>query len=376
RPEAQFNYRERFSTALFQPITRASSQKNVVYSPTSLHTMLGLLYTVSSGETAAELQRVAQLGEDRLTVAKEFQRLISGQKRMENAQLIVANKLYYNYALAELNPDYQRFAVQYFDADIEAIDAKRAANSAAKINAWAADATRNRIQQLVTPGDIDERTEALLVNAIYFKARWATEFSAVDTSSERFQLSRTAAIKVPTMFNDDYFDYADLPELDAKAVELPYAGTDATMLLILPNQVDGLPQLEAQLAGNNNDLNFIAARLRREMVTVRLPKFRIEFEQDMTRPLQQLGVRRMFTESSEIDAMLMSPVRVSKILQKAFIDVNEAGSEAAAATYAKFVPLSLPARSRDFNANHPFMFAIRTPQTVLFIGHVVQPVAG
>lgn len=330
RPEAQFNFRERFSSTLFQPISRDNLQKNMVYSPASVHTMIGLLSTVSSGETALELQRVGQLSGDKMAVAKEFKRQLNSQKKSENAQLIMANKLFYNNQLAQLNPDFRRFAVQYFESDIDTIDVNRAANSASKINAWTADATQNRIRNLVGPSDIDEQTQALLVNAIYFKARWATEFSAVDTSTEKFQMGRAGAIKVPMMFNDDIFDYADLPELDASAVELPYAGTDASMLIILPNQVDGLAQLESQLP--STDLNFIASRLRREMVTLRLPKFRIEFDQDMTRPLQQLGLRRMFTDLSEVDTMLLEPVKVSKILQKAFIDVNEAGSEAAAAS--------------------------------------------
>lgn len=330
RPEAQFNFRERFSSTLFQPIARDNLRKNMVYSPASVHTMIGLLSTVSSGETSLELQRVGQLSGDKMAVAKEFKRQLNSQKKSENAQLIMANKLFYNNRLAQLNPDYRRFAVQYFESDIDTIDVNRAANSAAKINAWTADATRNRIRNLVSASDIDDQTQALLVNAIYFKARWATEFSAVDTSTEKFQAGRAGAIKVPMMFNDDIFDYADLPELDATAVELPYAGTDASMLIILPNQVDGLAQLESQLA--STDLNFIASRLRREMVTLRIPKFRIEFDQDMTRPLQQLGLRRMFTDLSEVDTMLLEPVKVSKILQKAFIDVNEAGSEAAAAS--------------------------------------------
>lgn len=330
RPEAQFNSRERFSSLLFQPISRDNLQKNVVYSPASVHTMLALLSTVSSGETALELQRVAQLSADKMAVARDFKRQLNAQQKLENAQLIVANKLYYNYQLAEINPDYKRFAQTYFESDIEAIDVNRPANSASRINAWAADATRNRIRNLVSPGDIDTQTQALLVNAIYFKARWNTEFSVVDTTTDKFQLGRGASIKVPMMFNDDIFDYADLPELDAKAVELPYAGTEASMLIILPNQIDGLAQLESQLA--RQDLNYIAARLRREMVTLRLPKFRIEFDQDISGPLQQLGLRRMFTDQSEVDTMLLKNVKVSKMLQKAFLDVNEAGSEAAAAT--------------------------------------------
>jgi len=332
RPPAQLNYRERFSSVLFQPISRSNSQKNVVYSPSSIHAMLGLLYCVSNGQTANELLRAGQFVEERIAVARDFLQVNQRNRELDNALLIVATKLFYNNELPKLNPDYRRFAVEYFGSDVEAVDMKRSRDTANKINAWGSDATRRTIRQLVSPSDIDGQIEALLVNAIYFKARWATEFSAMDTTSEKFRVSSNAAVTVPMMYNDDIFPFAELPELDATALELPYAGTQASMLLILPNQVEGLTQLERMLAHPNNDLNIIASRLRRETVTVRLPKFRIEFEQDMMSPLQQMGVNRMFTRDSEIDAILLRPVRVSKILQKAFIDVNEAGSEAAAAS--------------------------------------------
>lgn len=330
RPPAQFNYRERFSSTLFQPISRSNINRNVVYSPSSVHGILGMLFGVSSGETATELRLAGQFEQDQLSVAKDFQRVNNLERELQNAQLIVANKLFFNHELAVVNPDYARYAREFYNSEIEPVNMKRSSNTAARINAWAADATRNIIRELVTPNDIDDETQALLVNAIYFKARWANEFSAMDTTPEKFRVNSNKAITVPMMYNDDVFAYAELPELDAVALELPYAGTQVSMLFILPNQVDGLSQLERQL--QRVDLNQIAARLRREMVAVRIPKFRIEFEQDMTRPLQELGVRRMFTANSQVDAMLMRPVKVSKILQKAFIDVNEAGSEAAAAT--------------------------------------------
>ncbi|EDW01583.1 antichymotrypsin-2 [Drosophila grimshawi] len=373
RPPAHYNYRERFSSKLFQPIARNNARKNVVFSPASMHSMLGLLYSVSSGQTSDELQRAGNFDIGKIEVAMDFKNVDQQHKKLVNTRLIVANKLYYNRELSAPNDRYEAFALEYYNSEIEAVDMKKPRNTAAEINQWVSRATNKIIRELVSPSDIDEQTEAMMVDAIYFKARWANEFSAMDTTPAKFRLNGVTPITVPMMYNDDIFAYAQLPELDATALELPYVDNDASMLLILPNQPNGLAQLERNLASTNHDLNAIAARLRREMVTVRVPKFRIEFEQDMSGPLQELGVRRMFTKQSEVDAMLMQPVRVSKVLQKAFIDVNEAGSEAAAASYAKFVPLSLPVQSLEFTADHPFLFAIRTPETVLFIGHVVQP---
>ncbi|ALC41242.1 Spn31A, partial [Drosophila busckii] len=364
---------------LYQPIAQQNANKNIIYSPASVHAMLGMLFGVSSGQTAAELQRAGQFSNDKLAVARDFARTLGKQQQQQdNVQFILANNLYFNQELSQPNPDYQRYAKEFYNTGIEPVNMKRSTQTSNRINNWVTEATRNIIRQLVTPNDIEEQDQALLVNAMYFKARWANEFSSMDTTAEKFWLNRGSQINVPMMYNDDVFAYAELPELDATAVELPYANTQTSMLLILPNQLDGLAQLERQLA--NVDLNALAARLRRELVTVRLPKFRIDFEQNMVGPLQRLGVQRIFTADSEVDAMLMDRVRMSKILQKAFIDVNEAGSEAAAASCklsalvnAKFVPLSLPVKSRVFTANHPFFFAIRTPESVLFIGHVVEP---
>ncbi|XP_033246253.1 alaserpin [Drosophila miranda] len=375
RPPAKQSFKDRFSSKLFQPIASRSQRQNLVFSPVSVHALLGMIYGASEGRTAQELQQAGEFGPDPQAVGQDFRQLIKQRRQLQSAELTMASRMFYNKNMGGINHDYPEYAEYYYSSGIEPVDMGRSRETAGWINAWVSDKTRNKIRELVTPSDIDGQTEAMLVNAIYFKARWATEFSATDTISGKFRRGSGAPSNVAMMFNDDVFGYADLPDLGATALEMPYADSEVSMLILLPYQVDGLAQLEQQLARPQNDLNRIAARLRQETVTVRIPKFRIQFEQDMTEPLQQLGVREMFTRSSQVTKMLDRPVRVSKILQKAFLNVNEAGSEAAAASYAKFVPLSLPVKSREFNADHPFVFALRTPDSVLFIGHVLQPTA-
>ncbi|EDW74170.1 uncharacterized protein Dwil_GK21526 [Drosophila willistoni] len=372
RPPAQKNYMEQFSSKLFQQIATRAQQKNIVYSPAMVHSQLAMLYIVSHGQTFEELQQAGIFSVDTTKVSQDFLSLLSLQQ-LQNAEIIVASKVLYNPALGQPNERFPKYALTYFNTEIETFNPQDPRNTANAINGWVRDRTKNTIKQLITQSEIDDQTQAILLNAIYFKARWANEFSTRDTMPAKFRMGNGAAINVAMMYNDDVFDYAELPDLHATALEMPYAGTQISMLIILPNQVNGLTQLERQLARPEYDLNAIAARLRRETVTVRIPRFRIEFEQDMTEPLQRLGVKEMFTSRSQVDAMLDKPAMVSKIQQKAFIDVNEAGSEASASSYAKFVPLSLPVKSHEFTADHPFIFAIRSPNAVLFIGHVVQP---
>lgn len=134
------------------------------------------------------------------------------------------------------------------------------------------------------------------------------------------------------MFNDDVYGLAELPELGATALELAYKDSATSMLILLPNETTGLGKMLQQLSRPEFDLNRVAHRLRRQSVAVRLPKFQFEFEQDMTEPLKNLGVHQMFTPNSQVTKLMDQPVRVSKILQKAYINVGEAGTEASAAS--------------------------------------------
>ncbi|KAH8285108.1 hypothetical protein KR054_005284, partial [Drosophila jambulina] len=372
RPSVTPSYMDRFSSKLFQKIATTSAGRDLVYSPVSVHALLCMIYGVSVGKTFRELKEAGEFGEQ-IPAAMSFKELIDYKKGLGAAELTIATKVYYNRQLGDVNPGFPDFAQSYFSAGIEAVDMDQPKNTADQINAWVSDSTHKKIQNLISQSELSSRTEALLVNAIYFKGRWENEFATMDTLPYAFHHSDGSSSSVAMMYNDDIYGLADIPELDATVLELAYKGSGTSMLILLPKQTNGLANLERQLVRPEFDLNHIAARVRRQTVTVRIPKFRVEFEQDMSVPLQQLNVRQMFSDQSQIINMLNKKVRVEKVLQKAFIDVNEAGTEAAAASYAKFVPLSLPMKSPEFTADHPFVFAIRTASSVLFIGHVEHP---
>ncbi|EDV35895.1 uncharacterized protein Dana_GF12243 [Drosophila ananassae] len=367
------SFMDRFSSKLYAKIAPAQAGSNFVYSPVSVHSILALIYGTSFGKTRRELKSAGEFVDDQIDVAMIFEKLIKFRSDLGNVELKMATKLYHNQLKGGAYPGFPEFSQFYFNTADEAVDMTRAKDTSEKINFWVSDSTDGKIRNLAAPSDITEQTEALLVNAIYFKGRWENEFATMDTQPSNFKHSDGRISSVAMMYNDDVYSLADIPELGASALGLNYRDSNISMLILLPKQVNGLRALEAQLADPQFDLNRIAARLQRQNVLVRLPKFRIEFDQDMTQPLKQMDVQEMFGPKSQIKTMLNDRVRVEKILQKAFIDVNEAGTEAAAASYAKFVPLSLPAKSPEFTADHPFVFAIRTPTSVLFIGHVEHP---
>ncbi|EDW89150.1 antichymotrypsin-2 [Drosophila yakuba] len=373
RPPPAYSYMDRFSAELFKQIMKSQSQQNVVFSPFSVQALLALIYGASSGKTFRELQKAGEFSKNAMAVAHDFENVIKYKMHLEGTDLTLATKVYYNQELGGVNHSYDAYAKFYFSSDTEAVDMQNGKDTAARINAWVMDKTRSKIRELVTPGDMDPQTQALLVNAVYFQGRWEHEFAIMDTSPYDFHHSNGRTSKVAMMYNDDVYGLAELPELGATALELAYKDSATSMLILLPNQTNGLAKMMQQLSRPEFDLNRVAHRLRRQSVAVRLPKFQFEFEQDMTQPLKDLGIHQMFTPNSQVNKLLDHPVRVSKILQKAYINVGEAGTEASAASYAKFVPLSLPPKPTQFVANRPFVFAIRTPTAVLFIGHVENP---
>jgi len=363
---------ENFNTKLYQIIAPALLNSNLVYSPISLQTLLSFVYTGSQNNTAFELQRALELPKDKTTVGNLFQQLFESQKSTSDAELIMANKMYYGSKL-RVKSDFMKRAKTQFDAEIESTEFNNPEVAAWKINRWIAEKTQNHINNLISPGTLDPNTQGILVNAIYFKAKWAKEFSTSDTGKKIFRSSRTSQeTQVDMMYNDDVYRYGEIPELQASILEMPYNNSNLSMMIILPNDIDGLPFVEQNL--QNWDFTKLASRLRRETVVVQLPKFRVEFELDMIEPLIKLGVKDLFTSNANLEDFFENnqQMSISKVQHKAFIDVNEAGSEAAAASFVKIIPLSLPAKLISFTVDHPFIFAIRGPNVVYFIGHVVN----
>ncbi|XP_049308680.1 uncharacterized protein LOC105224657 [Bactrocera dorsalis] len=362
----------KFNANLFRVIAGPASQYNVIYSPISLQLLLAFVSIGAGGETYNQLQNALGLPANREDTDKLFYNLLQTQLYAGSAQLVMANKMYHSRHLT-LQPNVEQRA-RNFDSAIEAIDFRSPNVAASAINNWVAQKTQNIIRELVTPAQLDAQTQAMLINAIYFKAKWAKEFSTRDTERQNFYVTPARTVPVDMMYGDDTYAYGEFPELDATGVELKYANSQLTMMILLPNKLDGLAEMEQRL--HDVDLNSLSKRMLMETVTIRIPKFRISYDVNMKAPLTKLGITDLFSERADLKNFFYpQTVSVSQVHHKAYLDVNEAGSEAAAASFIKLVPLSLPNRIIRFTADHPFMFAIRSPQAVFFIGHVVIFVA-
>lgn len=333
---------------------------NVIISPISVETALSMVYMGAKGATAAQMalgmhyenadpQAVAaKVG----GVAKSYQ--------AENSPVSIANKVYVmeNYAIKR---EFHEIATKSFDSDTQSLNFAESDQSAKTINAWVEQKTKDKIKDLVDPSMLDSLTRMVLVNAIYFKGSWAKQFNKERTQKADFWTSETDKKQVDMMFVKDNFRYAILPDLQATAVELPYANSSLSMLVILPQEKTGLGRLEAALA--DYDLAEISKSMSKLEVNVYMPKFKVEYDLSLKKPLQKMGMDNMFSDAADFSNLLDSPepLKVSEVVHKAFIEVNEEGTEAAAAT-AIFVgfrsmPRALP--TTIFRADRPFLYIIQ-----------------
>ncbi|XP_017475807.1 PREDICTED: leukocyte elastase inhibitor-like [Rhagoletis zephyria] len=368
-----------FALDIFKTIATERSQENVVFSPASIQSSLALAFLGAGGETAQQLRTSLRLPAalDTDSIAQDYAGFIKKNfhadpnAKKDAPKLRMASRIYVNENL-KLSPQFNKLAKTSFESEATSANFADSTSTTKSINTWVESQTEGKIKDLLPADAVNSETSAILVNAIYFKGKWLHPFSEISTTQQEFRMSGGQTTTVAMMNSDERLKYGELSDFDAKAIELPYKDSDLSMLIVLPNKVDGLQALEQKLA--NVDLNLIAERMRSQSVDVFLPKFRIEFDVDLKQPLQQLGIVNMFSDAADFSGLFAESQaqRIDEVKHKAFLDVNEAGSEAAAATFMKIVPMSLNLDQKIFRADHPFVFAIRNREAVYFVGHVAK----
>ncbi|MBW2010870.1 MAG: serpin family protein, partial [Deltaproteobacteria bacterium] len=240
------------------------------------------------------------------------------------------------------------------------------------INKWVEQKTNDKIKELIKRGILDPLVRLVLTNAIYFKGNWADRFDKNLTKDAMFHLLPGKSIKVPMMNQKQKFGYAEHENL--QILELPYVGEDLSMLVLLPKKVDGLTELENKLTTDN--LKKWTRHLGEREVRVFLPKFEMTSAFRLDKTLALMGMPDAFSMNADFSGMDgTQKLNISAVIHKAFIAVDEQGTEAAAATGVVIGVTSLPQPAPVFRADHPFMFLIREnlSKSILFFGRVVDP---
>lgn len=354
---------------------------NLFYSPYSITVALGMTRQGAAGATATEMDGVLHTHKldtgafAAIRKAIEPRMVTNGRerRRVPTHELHVANTLWGQIGM-EFEQPFLTLMAEAFDARFQLIDFTKTEAARRRINLWVEQNTKQRIKNIVPKGLPTPDCRLALGNAIYFKAAWNKPFPKRRTKRMPFTSAAGKKVEVDMMSNTDHLAYTEND--DVQVVEIPYRGEDTSMVVILPKTVDGLPAFEAALTGTK--LAGLLERLGGRRVDLKLPKFEITLPLRLDETLQDMGMKLAFTARANFSKMTKEEsLMIGAVLHKAFVAVDEAGTEAAAATIVlmKLESRPRPTKSVAFVADHPFLFLIRHRKTgcVLFMGRLSDP---
>lgn len=347
---------------------------NLFLSPYSISSALAMTFAGARGATAAQMAEALHLDGTPEEIHQAFSQLNAAfNAGGKDYRLSVANALWAQKGF-EFKADFLDAAKKYYGAGARIVDfAGNTETARLTINKWVEDDTEKKIVELIKEGVLDPLTRLVLTNAIYFKGQWEHEFMPERTQNRPFYLAAGDRADVPFMRQAESFRYAHTH--NAQVLELPYAGGDLAMMIVLPDEGSSIAEVEASLKAAGLE-PFVGA-LSSRRVDVSIPRFKFADELSLKESLKQLGMVDAFDEMrADFSGMCDEPLYISEVVHKAFVEVNEEGTEAAAATGVvvgvRSVMVDEPV---VFTADRPFFFAIRDLATgsVLFMGRLADP---
>lgn len=362
---------------------RKGNPGNVLLSGTSLRHALGVAYLGARGTTAHEMSATLGFPADPAKAAE----VAKGEnaawqtakgKADGGAELVVADRLWADQGFP-IAPAYKSLT-ESIGSDVATVDFVHAAeNARTTINGWVSDKTAKKIPELLAKGLVDARTRVVITNAIYFKGAWALPFTASATKDETFTQAGGKKITTPMMHATETFHLAEVA--NAKVLEMRYQASDLAMTIVLPKDASGLSKLEESLDASTFD-TWTSSKGAWSRVAVTLPKFTFGWGGSVSRTIQDLGIKTAFGDKADFSGIAAPQgnerISISEIVHKTWIAVDEAGTEAAAATGVVMRTTGMPMGPvAEFKADHPFLFFIRDTKSgrILFVGRVVDPKA-
>ncbi len=368
-----------FGIDLFTRIVEAENsedeKKNIFISPTSVSLALAMTYNGAADSTkTAMAEALKKEGLTTNEINQTYEALID---MLVNADpdviLNIANAIYYKETFS-VEQDFINTNQTYYDAEINSLDFT-APGATDVINGWVANNTNDKITKIIN--QLDPNDIMVLLNAIYFKGTWKYEFEDSLTTDRSFYLAEGNTKNVPMMQMNDTFNYYenDLFQM----VELPYGNNDFSMVILLPNENDGIDDVISELSPEH--WNAWPDSLSKRKVDLQLPKFTFKYDIGLNNVLKEMGMRIAFeaeqADFSNINSVVGKNLFISRVKHKTFIEVNEQGTEAAAVTAVVIGITSVnPNGPVTFHADHPFLFAIKEKSTnaIVFMGRLMEPV--
>lgn len=370
----------KFALQMYCAQSEFDSQSNIIFSPLSITTGLSLVYLGARGETADEMK--AAMGLQGNPEDEQLHRAIASMSA--NTESLPSFKSASNVFLGSdkaIESTYLTTVENIYNTKPELLDfSVDPEQSRREINQWVEDRTEKRIKDLLPEESLDADTTLVLVTALYFAGQWQHKFDPTLTEPGIFLTKTGAQVTVDFMRREHEFNYGELPEINSQVIELPYADR-YSMIIVLPTINDGLYGVDETLCGSALTVDLTASILssiservnKKTMVEVMLPKFTIEGEMSLMSVLQKLQITSLFSEEADLSGIdATGRLFVSGAHHKAFIEIDEEGTTAAAATGISVVLRSPPV---PFIVDHPFFFLIkdRTNDAILFIGRIMNP---
>jgi serpin B len=364
-----------FALDLFKQIQ--SKSENLIFSPYSIGTVLAMIYSGSGGKTETEMSEVLYFPPPELLdpVESGMRESMQATDTVRGIEFRLANAIWAQENFSFL-ADYLARVGKYYKAPLTLLDFIEPSNreeSRKKINYWVEENTNNRILDIIQPGILDASTRLVLTNAIYFNGGWMFPFDKATTSPSLFHHSKQGSAKTDFMHQTSSYPYYEDEEI--QAISLPYKNNRMALMVILPKSIEGWRMISQVI--NYERINMVISGMETREVQLALPKFRSELQINLSQELTSMGMGTAFSRHADLSGMTGEEnLYVDEVIHKAFIEVNEQGTEAAAATAAV---ISLKSGLRDdpvrFNADHPFVFFLLDRQTgcIIFTGRLVKP---
>jgi serpin B len=368
---------QEFAFDLYQAL--ADGDGNLFFSPYSISLALAMTYAGAMGETEREMAETLHftLSQERLHEALNALDILleSRGEAMDDEEggfrLNIANAIWGQEGYEFLD-EFLDILAENYGAGLRLLDyAGDPEGSRQIINDWVSDQTEGKIKDLIPPGVIDAMTRLVLANAIYFKAGWMHKFEEGDTTDGAFNLLDGSQVQVPMMRQDESFQYTQGSGF--QAIELPYAGNEMAMIIILPESGE-FTSFEGSLSAEV--LDQVITDLEMTSLTLTMPKFEFESEFGLSKTLKEMGMPSAFGADADFSGMDGTrDLYIQDVIHKAFIAVDETGTEAAAATAVIVAEMGIMLPEVEMTIDSPFIFAIRDLQTgsILFLGRVMDP---
>jgi len=357
-----------FTLDFYRQISKEKTE-NIFFSSPSISTAFSILYEGAKGDTATEIQNAFGFPTDDNERQVGFISFINmmNQKNNDENTVQMSNALWLANGFTPL-PEYTYTAKTYYDSSIDTVNFATD-DGRLEINDWVKSKTQNRIEELLIPGSTTSLTKMVITNTIYFKGEWEYPFELENTYDSDFVVNPTKTVTVPMMAYEHKMNLNHTSTDQMQMLQMPYKGNSFSMLIILPHDAWDMQSVEDSITLDN--LELWKSQFRDFRGIIHIPKFTLDTEYDLKETLPDVGITSVFGSADLSGITGYNGLFVSKAVHKAFVEVNEIGTEAVAATAIN----TDESGGRLFKADHPFIFLIQdnTTNDILFIGKVMDP---